>query len=77
MRCRMNPCTSLLQRRLRTPPQAPLRLCPPLILPQARTILPKPPNSRIQRRNLIHDRRAEPTGSASRPHPTPYNPQGS
>jgi hypothetical protein len=77
MRYRMNPCASLLQRRLPKPPQAALRLCPPLTLPRARTILHEQPDSRIHRGNLSHDRRAEPIGTASRPRPAPYDPQGS
>ena len=66
-----------LPTRLPKPPHAALRLCPPLTLPRARTILPEQPNSRIHRGNLRHDRRAEPTGTASHPRPAPYNPQGS
>ena len=77
MRYRMNPCASPLRRCLPKPPHAALRLCPPLTLPRARTILPEQPNSRIHRGNLRHDRRAEPTGTASHPRPAPYNPQGS
>jgi hypothetical protein len=77
MRYRMNPCASPLRRRLRTPPHSALRPCPPLTLPLPGTILPDQPNCPIPKRKLSHDRRAEPTGTASRPRPAPYNPQGS
>jgi hypothetical protein len=63
MRYRMNPCASPLRRCLPKPPHAALRLCPPLTLPRARSILPEQPNSRIHRGNLSHDRRAEPTAT--------------
>ena len=77
MRYRMNPCASPLRRPLPAPPQPPLRLCPPLTLPLPGTILPDQHNCPIHRLKLSHERRAEPTGTASRPRPAPYNPQGS
>jgi len=77
MRYRMNPCASPLRRRLLKPPQAALRLRPPLTPPPPGTILPDQPNSPIHKGKLNHDRRAEPTGTTSRSRPAPYNPQGS
>jgi len=77
MRYRMNRFASLPRRCLPKPPQAALRLHPPLILPCSRTILPDHPNSDIDMGKLSHDRHPEPTGPASRPCPAPYNPQGS
>ena len=49
------PCASPLRLCLPKPPHAALRLCPPLTLPRARTILPEQPNSRIHRGNLRHE----------------------
>lgn len=75
----LNPCASPPPRRFLTPSQvlyAPT-LRPPLTLPRPRTILPDQPNCRTHKGKLSHDRRAEPTGTASQPHPTSYNPQGS
>ena len=77
MRYRMNPCASPLRRCLPKPPHAALHLCPPLTLPRFRTILPEQPNSPIYKGIVSHGRRPEPTGTASRPHPAPYNRQGS
>ena len=77
MRYRMNPSASPLRRHLRTAPQAALRPCPPLTLPRFRTILPEQPNSPIYKGIMSHGQRPEPIGTASRPHPAPYNPQGS
>ena len=49
----------------------------PLTLPRFRTILPEQPNSPIYKGIVSHGQRPEPTGTASRPHPAPYNRQGS
>jgi hypothetical protein len=76
MRCRMTPCAFPLRRRFIKPPQTPVRLSRPLTRPRFRTILSDKPNSRIAMRKPSHDRRREPTGTASDPHPAPYNPQG-
>ena len=77
MRYRMNPSVSLLRRPRPTPPRASLRPRLPLTLPRCRTILPEQPNSPIYKEIVSHGRRPEPTGTASCPHPAPYNPQGS
>jgi hypothetical protein len=74
---RMNRCASPLRRPRPTPPQASLRPCLPLTLPGFRTILAEHPKCPIDKGNLSHDRRPEPTRTASRPYPAPYNPQGS
>ena len=50
---------------------------PPLTLPRCRTILPHQPNCWIHNGKLSYDPRAEPTATASQPHPAAYNPQGS
>ena len=76
MRYRMNPSASPLRRPRPTPPRASFRPRLPLTLHRFRTILPEQPNSPIYKGIVSHGRRPEPTGTASRPHPAPYNPQG-
>ncbi|MGH8627313.1 MAG: IS91 family transposase [Gammaproteobacteria bacterium] len=77
MRYRMNRHASPLRRPRPTPPQAPSRPRLPLTRPRFRTILSDEPNSPIDMEKPSHDRRHEPTGTASRSRPAPYNPQGS
>ena len=76
MRYRRDPCASTLRRRLLKPPQAALRLCPPLTLPLPGTVLPDQPNYPIPKGKRSHDRRTEHTATAPRPRPGPYNAQG-
>jgi len=76
MRYRMNRHASPLRRPRPTPPQVPSRPRLPLTRPRFRTILSDEPNSGIDMGKPSHDRRYEPTGTASDPHPAPYNPQG-
>ncbi|MBA2591763.1 MAG: tetratricopeptide repeat protein [Gammaproteobacteria bacterium] len=71
----MNRHASPLRRPRPTPPQVPSRPRLPLTRPRFRTILSDEPNSGIDMGKPSHDRRHEPTGTASHPQPAPYNPQ--
>ena len=77
MRYRMNPSASPLRRRLRTPPQAALRPCPPLTLPRPLTILHQDPKPGVRAGRSGHDRHIKAPTSRPPRCPAPYYPQGS
>ena len=77
MRYRMNRCASPLRRRLRTPASGRLAPTPPIDPSPVQDHTSHQPNCWIHNGKLSYDRRAEPTATASQPHPAAYNPQGS